>query len=220
MIREMAALFQQNAPKRLGEAREAAARGDVAGFERAVHSLKSMAANLGARELRAVAGVLEHLAERGQVTASAELEAELAEAVRRVRDALARITDTADERKRIAIVEDNVDNRLLLHVLLEERYEVSEYETGVEALRDLPRRRPHVVLMDISLPGMDGFAVLRVLRADPSLRDLPVIAVTAHVMTGDRERCLAEGFDEYVPKPVEEEGLLGAIERCLRPRAA
>ena len=116
----------------------------------------------------------------------------------------------------IALVEDNADNRLLVQTILEEWYRVVEYEDGPAALAGLRAERPDLVLLDISLPGMDGVAVLREIRGDPGLRDLPVVALTAHAMTGDRERFLASGFDEYVTKPImDEEVLLGAIRARL-----
>ena len=122
---------------------------------------------------------------------------------------------------RIAVVEDNPDNRLLLRAILEKRYEVQEYGSGPEALVGLARSRPDLLLLDISLPGMDGVEVLRRLRVDPGLAALPVVALTAHAMAGDREKYLAAGFDEYVTKPiVDEEALLGGIaERLTRPAA-
>lgn len=120
--------------------------------------------------------------------------------------------------KRVAVVEDNPDNRLLVEAILEDHYEVVEYETGGEALEGIARERPDLVLLDISLPGQDGTEVLKSLRQDASLQGLPVIALTAHAMAGDRERYLSFGFDEYITKPiVDEEELLGAIRRLLVP---
>jgi two-component system, cell cycle response regulator DivK len=114
--------------------------------------------------------------------------------------------------KTIVVVEDNADNRLLLRSLLGDDYRLIEYEDGAEALAGLRGDRPDLVLLDISLPGMDGEEVLAEVRADPSLRDLPVIALTAHAMAGDRERLLGAGFDDYVTKPiVDEEVLFAAI---------
>ena len=121
--------------------------------------------------------------------------------------------------KTIAVIEDNADNRLLLGALLGEQYQVVEYEDGLDALAGMRRQPPDLVLLDISLPGMDGSEVLRRLRAEPALRHLPVIALTAHAMAGDRERFLAQGFDDYVTKPIlDESELLGTIERLLRTR--
>jgi len=118
--------------------------------------------------------------------------------------------------KRIAVVEDNPDNRLLVRVILEPLYQVTEYENGFAALEGLPRERPDLVLLDVSLPEMDGTEVLRRLRADPCLRELPVLALTAHAMAGDREKYLAAGFDDYVSKPIiDERLLLEAIRRKL-----
>ena len=113
-------------------------------------------------------------------------------------------------------MEDNPDNRLLVKVILEPVYEVVEYETGLAALEDLAKQKPDLVLLDVSLPEMDGTEVLARIRAEPALRALPVIALTAHAMAGDREKYLAAGFDDYVTKPIVDETLLlGAIERRL-----
>lgn len=119
--------------------------------------------------------------------------------------------------KRVAIVEDNPDNRMLAVALLEAAYVCEEYESGLDALAGMVTQVPDLVLLDISLPGLDGVETLKRLRADDRLARLPVIALTAHAMAGDRERFLAEGFDDYVTKPIlDEEVLLGAIERCLQ----
>lgn len=116
----------------------------------------------------------------------------------------------------IAVVEDNADNRLLLRAILGDLYTVAEYESGADALVAFGRGAPDLVLMDISLPGMSGVEVLGRIRADRRLRRLPVIALTAHAMAGDREAYLEAGFDDYVAKPiVDERVLVGAIERCL-----
>jgi CheY-like chemotaxis protein len=118
--------------------------------------------------------------------------------------------------KKIAVVEDNPDNRLLVQAILEDHYLLSEYETGRQALDGLRRDKPDLVLLDISLPELDGPAVLREIRADAGLRELPVIALTAHAMAGDREKYTGLGFDEYVTKPIVDESiLLAAIDRLL-----
>ncbi len=119
---------------------------------------------------------------------------------------------------RVAVVEDNPDNRMLVQALLEDRYELSEYETGVAAVEGLPDNVPEVILLDISLPEMDGTEVLAWLKTREDLRDVPVIALTAHAMAGDREKFISQGFDEYVTKPIiDEDVLIDAIERCLHP---
>lgn len=118
--------------------------------------------------------------------------------------------------KRIAVVEDNPDNRLLVEAILEDEYEILEFETGAEAIEGIRREPPDLVLLDISLPGMDGTAVLEALRAKPELRQLPVVALTAHAMSGARERYLAAGFDDYISKPiVDEDVLLETIARLV-----
>lgn len=117
---------------------------------------------------------------------------------------------------RIALVEDNADNRLLVHAILEDLYEIDDYESGADALAGLQARPPSLVLLDISLPVMDGTEVLKRLRSDSRLSTLPVVALTAHAMAGDRERFLGMGFDAYVTKPIVDESvLLSEIQRLL-----
>jgi CheY-like chemotaxis protein len=118
--------------------------------------------------------------------------------------------------KTIAIVEDNADNRLLLQAILDGLYELVEYENGIDALAGLAASLPDLVLLDISLPGMDGNEILARIRGDDTLRTLPVIALTAHAMSGDREKYLAAGFNDYITKPIVDETiLLSAIDRWL-----
>jgi two-component system, cell cycle response regulator DivK len=118
--------------------------------------------------------------------------------------------------KRVAIVEDNPDNRLLVEAILEDDFELELFEDGIEAVAGIPKFDPHVILLDISLPGMDGKEVLRRLRAEPRTSSIPVIAFTAHAMYGDREDLLALGFNDYVSKPiVDEDVLLDAITNLL-----
>ena len=117
---------------------------------------------------------------------------------------------------RIAVVEDNPDNRLLVQALLEDLYELSEYETGTDAVARLQDDAPDLILLDISLPGMDGPEVLRWIREQDELSELPVIALTAHAMAGDREKYLEMGFDDYLTKPIIDDAvLLETIERWL-----
>lgn len=117
---------------------------------------------------------------------------------------------------RIALVEDNADNRMLVLAILEDLYEIDEYESGSDALAGLQARPPSLVLLDISLPVIDGTEVLKRLRADSRLSTIPVVALTAHAMSGDRERFLDMGFDAYVTKPIIDESvLLSEIERLL-----
>jgi CheY-like chemotaxis protein len=119
---------------------------------------------------------------------------------------------------KIAVVEDNPDNRLLVQALLEEFYEVLEFETGKEAVEGLLDDRPDLVLLDISLPEMDGTELLRWIREQKALEGVPVVALTAHAMAGDREKYLDEGFDDYLTKPIIDENiLLECIARWLNP---
>jgi CheY-like chemotaxis protein len=123
-------------------------------------------------------------------------------------------------KRRIAVVEDNPDNRLLVEAILDDHYDLDLYETGTDAVDGLDHDRPDLVLLDISLPEMDGTEVLAWIRDQDDLASLPVIALTAHAMAGDREKYLQAGFDDYLTKPIlDEDVLLEAIERWLERKA-
>lgn len=102
----------------------------------------------------------------------------------------------------IAIIEDAEDNRDLLYYVLRDDFKVSRYSNGEEALRQFVQAPPDLIIMDIRLPGMDGIEVLQQIRQDSRLKQIPVLALTANAMTGDREKYLAAGFDEYASKPI------------------
>jgi two-component system cell cycle response regulator DivK len=115
---------------------------------------------------------------------------------------------------KIAVVDDNADNRLIIRTILEDQYEIVEFSSGSEAIEGFKKDRPDAVILDISLPEMDGTEILRRLRDDSALHDLPVIALTAHAMVGDREKYLAAGFNDYVAKPILDMSVLfSTIER-------
>ena len=118
---------------------------------------------------------------------------------------------------RILLVEDNEMNRDMLSRRLARRgYEVLLAHDGAEGLALAAERAPDLVLMDLSLPGIDGWEVTRQLKADPATRAIPVIALTAHAMAGDRERAIAAGCDDYDTKPVEFARLLAKIEAFVK----
>ena len=104
--------------------------------------------------------------------------------------------------RRIAVVDDNAVNRRLVKAMVKRLYELDEYEDGPTALAGIAQSPPELVLLDISLPGMDGVEVLRRIREEPRFAEIPVIAMTAHALVGDRERFLKEGFDDYIGKPM------------------
>ncbi len=117
---------------------------------------------------------------------------------------------------RIAVIEDNADNRLLLRVMLQRTFDVVEFDNGPDALAAFAVACPDLVVLDVSLPGMNGLEILSHIRADRTLAGLPVVAVTAHAMAGDRQKFLTAGFDDYVTKPiVDERILLDAIDGLL-----
>lgn len=119
--------------------------------------------------------------------------------------------------KRIAVVEDNPDNMLLIHAILDDIYDIDEYETGRSALDGLRENIPCLVLLDISLPGMDGVQILSEIRKDDNLKNLPVIALTAHAMTGDKDKYIKIGFNGYVSKPIiDEYVLINTINELLK----
>lgn len=117
---------------------------------------------------------------------------------------------------KIAIVDDMKDSRELLYFLLSQEYEVISYDSGGEALRHFAERPPDLIILDIRLQGMDGVEIVRRIRQHETLHKLPVIALTANAMSGDRERYLAAGFDEYVSKPIVDiDVFLAKVRRIL-----
>jgi len=119
----------------------------------------------------------------------------------------------------ILLVEDNDNNRMLVRdVLQASGYRVVEAENAEDGLRVAAEQQPALILMDIQLPGMNGMEALKRLRADPTTRAIPVIAVTASAMTQDRRQIMAAGFDGYQPKPISVKGFLQAVREMLPSR--
>lgn len=118
--------------------------------------------------------------------------------------------------KRILLVEDNDVNRELVREILESRdFEVLEAHNGLEALHMIPKTSPDLVLLDIQMPVLDGISAIKQLRQKPQYADLPVLALTAYAMVGDRDRVMAAGFTGYVTKPVDSKALLTQIDNLL-----
>jgi two-component system, cell cycle response regulator DivK len=121
--------------------------------------------------------------------------------------------------ERILIAEDNEKNvKLFRDVLRLSGYETLEASTGEQAIELATRHTPDLVLMDIRLPGTDGLEALRRLREDERTTDIPVVALTAQAMAGDRERFLEAGFNGYVSKPVNIVEFIGTVRRCCEGR--
>jgi two-component system cell cycle response regulator DivK len=116
----------------------------------------------------------------------------------------------------ILYIEDNFDNRMLVRRVLEaEGYRVIEAEDGIKGIDWLQSETPDLVLMDINLPEIDGYEVTKRLKQLPSMAQVPVIAMTANVMKGDREKTLAAGCDGYISKPIDIDSLSDQIAEFL-----
>jgi CheY-like chemotaxis protein len=106
--------------------------------------------------------------------------------------------------KKILAVEDNATNMILISRVVEaEGYELLQADDGTTALELLSKQVPDLILLDINIPGIHGLDLARQLKADPFLAHIPLIATTANVLLGDRERCLEAGCDDYLPKPLD-----------------
>ena len=122
---------------------------------------------------------------------------------------------------RILLVEDHPLNRELVEaILVRAGYEVLVAPDGETGLTTAHAERPNLILMDLELPGLDGLEVTRRLKADPTMQEIPVLAVTAYAMRGDEQRARAAGCDGYVTKPINRQKLLDAVEYCLAVREA
>lgn len=118
--------------------------------------------------------------------------------------------------KTALVIEDNEDNLVLITKLLGNAgYGVIAAETGQQGYERAVKEKPDFILLDIQLPDMDGTAVLRMIRAEESLKDIVVIAVTSYAMAGDRERLLAAGCNGYVEKPIDPLQIIPQLERIL-----
>ncbi len=115
------------------------------------------------------------------------------------------------------MVEDNGLNMKLVKALLASGgyrvLEAMDAEAGIELARE---KEPDLILMDIQLPGMDGLDATRVIKNDPALRDIPVLAITSHAMRGDREKALAAGCDGYISKPIETRGFIENLAKYIK----
>ena len=127
-----------------------------------------------------------------------------------------------DNKGTILYVEDNPDNRLLVRrILLSEDYSLLEATDAMDALNVLKTVRPDLILMDINMPDMDGYTLTAKIKSMPGFERVPILAVTANVMRGDKEKTLEAGCDGYIQKPLDIEQLTREIERFIsrRPNA-
>jgi len=115
----------------------------------------------------------------------------------------------------ILVVEDTEDNYDLIADAFEDEHDLVRAITGPEALAQAATIRPDLILLDMGLPVFDGFEVVRRLKADAELVHVPVVALTSHAMTGDREKCMEAGCDDYLSKPIDVRELRGLVEQYL-----
>jgi two-component system, cell cycle response regulator DivK len=118
--------------------------------------------------------------------------------------------------KRILVVEDQEDNRQIIRDMLAQTdYEISEAENGEQALAEIAKQRPDLILMDIQLPIMDGYTATRRIKADPALRSIPIIAVTSYALSGEDKKAREAGCNDYIPKPYSPRELLAKVRQYL-----
>jgi len=122
--------------------------------------------------------------------------------------------------RRLLYVEDNEDNLYMLQLWFDVLggYEILSARDGAAGIAMAAAERPDLILMDLNLPQIDGWEATRRLKADPATRDIPIIALSAHAMAGDREKALATGCDDFDTKPIEFDRLLAKVEQALAAR--
>jgi CheY-like chemotaxis protein len=119
--------------------------------------------------------------------------------------------------KRILVVEDNPDNRtLIIDVLASMNYEVIVAEDGEDGIAKAEKDIPDLILMDLSLPKMDGWTATKIIKEKDALKHIPIIALTAHAMVGDREKALQSGCNDYVSKPIDLRELSSKLAHFLK----
>ena len=117
---------------------------------------------------------------------------------------------------KVLIVDDSKENLKLLRIILQKNgYEVIEALNGKEGVATAKEHNPHLILMDIQMPVLDGISALKILRSDESTKHIPVIALTSFAMQGDMEKFLGEGFNGYIAKPMNTFELIGVIEKYI-----
>jgi two-component system, cell cycle response regulator DivK len=123
--------------------------------------------------------------------------------------------------QRVLLVEDNEDNRTIYSTVLRHLgYEVIEAEDGLRAVALARSELPALILMDISIPGIDGWEATRLLREDPATRAIPIVALTAHALADDRDRAAKAGFSSYLAKPIEPNLVVAEVRRWIGPAGA
>ena len=121
-----------------------------------------------------------------------------------------------DQKPKILYIEDNRENRMLVRAVLEAAgYAIVEAEDGLAGIEAAVREQPALVLLDITLPGVDGYEIVAILKSFPNLAATPVIAVTAYAMQGDRQRTLVAGCDGYIAKPIDVDRLPEQVRKYL-----
>lgn len=121
----------------------------------------------------------------------------------------------------ILYVEDNPDNRILIRRVLEsEDFLVFEAENASDAIRHLETHKPDLILMDINMPEVDGYTLTAKIKSIPGFEKTPIIALTANVMRGDREKSIQAGCDGYIQKPIDIDNVTQQIERFMRNKNA
>ena len=121
------------------------------------------------------------------------------------------------ERRRILIIDDNPSNLKLFEFLLSSAiYEVKTASSGAEAMALMPSFEPELLLLDLQLPDLDGLSLIPKIKAEASMRDIPIIAVTAYAMVGDEERARAAGVDDYLTKPIDKQRFRKCVSEQLR----
>ena len=123
---------------------------------------------------------------------------------------------TANGKKTVLLVEDNEDNRIVYSTILRHfGYAVTEALNGEEGIAKARAERPDLILMDISIPVIDGWEATQVLKHDPKTREIPIIALTAHALASDREKAMEVGCDGYLAKPCEPRAVVAEVQRFL-----
>jgi two-component system cell cycle response regulator DivK len=118
--------------------------------------------------------------------------------------------------KRILVVEDQPDSRQIIRDMVAgTNYEITEAQNGEEALAAIAKQRPDLILMDIQLPIMDGYTATRLIKTDPALQSIPIIAVTSYALAVEEKKAREAGCDDYVPKPFSPRQLLAKIRQYL-----
>jgi CheY-like chemotaxis protein len=220
LLRRMLRVFLVTSGEAMQRIDAALAQQQLDRVQLAAHHLFASAAQLRLTALADIAQRMEKGAGSADAVATRAVAEELRSALIVSRSELGVLLETLPKAPRVAVIEDSEDMRILLHLLLESHFDVTAYSDATSAIADLQRFPPDLMLIDIFLPDVNGVDVLRAVRADPALKSIPAVALTA-LTPPEGKSYIDSGFDLHIPKPIlDSDAMIRSLNDLLRKKSA